>query len=98
MLLITVDKLPFGDIAARKRLGRAHIVNRGGDAAYANYEIKIRDQDDNVVMSGHLHDYPRHAGHVFDLVARGLATALNGGREELPPRPVHSWRQDGSWD
>ncbi|AQH01372.1 hypothetical protein A9R05_21300 [Burkholderia sp. KK1] len=96
MLLITVDKLPLGDVAGRKQLGRAHIVNCGGDGAYGSYAIEILDAEGRVVMSGHIAYYPRHAGHVFDLVARGLAAALSG-REALPPRPVHPWRQDKEW-
>ena len=32
--------------------------------------------------------YPRWATSVWDLVARGLAAALNRGREGLPPRPA----------
>jgi hypothetical protein len=94
MLLVTVDLLPLGDVAGRTQLGRAHIVNTGGNAAYGNYDVRILDQDGAVMMSGRIEDYPRHAGHVFDLVARGLSAALSG-EEALPPRPVHPWRQDG---
>lgn len=94
MLLGTVELLPGDDPAPqlRKELGRVEIVNRGGDAAYASYEVRSFDEDALQFSTGHLSDYPRYATTVLDLVGRGIVTAL-AGREELPPRPVHPWRR-----
>lgn len=36
----------------------------------------------------HVRSYPRWSATVWDLVARCLAAALNGGKEQLPPRPT----------
>ncbi|EEA03730.1 conserved hypothetical protein [Burkholderia sp. H160] len=96
MLQITVELLPLGNQSpeCRKHLGHAEVVNVGGDAAYGNYEIRLFDDTGAQFKTAHLADYPRFATTVFDLVARGVATAL-AGREELPPRPVHPWRNSG---
>jgi hypothetical protein len=93
MLLVTVEKLPFGDPdpRLRKELARVEIVNIGGDAAYASYDVRLFDERRLQFCSGHLHDYPRFAGTVLDLVGRGIVTAL-AGSEVLPPRPTHPWR------
>ncbi len=96
MLLITVELLPLGSGCGRKTLGEMRIINVGGNAAYGNYLIEVNDLD-APRWTGQLTDYPRHAGSVWDLVARGIVVAM-AGREELPPRPVHAWRQEGSED
>ncbi|MBB5400539.1 hypothetical protein [Paraburkholderia youngii] len=94
MLLISIELLPGGEPAPelRKELGKVEIVNVGGDAAYASYEVRLFDEEARQFSSGHLSDYPRYATTVLDLVGRGIVTAL-AGREELPPRPVHPWRR-----
>jgi hypothetical protein len=88
MLQVTVELLPFGDpnAATRKQLGNVEIVNIGGDRAHASYEFRVFDETGVRIASGLLADYPRFATTVWDLVARGVATAL-AGKEELPPSP-----------
>ncbi|MGF6924364.1 hypothetical protein [Paraburkholderia sp. 40] len=89
MLQVTVELLPFGDpdAATRKHLGKVEIVNVVGDRARASYEVRVFDQAGERIATGHLENYPRFATTVWDLVARGVATAL-AGREELPARPL----------
>jgi len=88
MLQVTVELLPFGDpdAATRKHLGTVEIVNIGGARAQASYEVRVFDEAGERIATGHLEDYPRFSATVWDLVARGVATAL-AGKEELPPRP-----------
>jgi hypothetical protein len=88
MLQVTVELWPFGDpdAATRKHLGKVEIVNVGGDRAQASYKVRVFDEAGEQIATGHLEDYPRCAATVWDLVARGVATAL-AGEEKLPPRP-----------
>ncbi|SEK07249.1 hypothetical protein [Paraburkholderia diazotrophica] len=92
MLLVTVELLLFGDPnpKLRKLLGSVEIVNVGSDPRYGSYEVRLFNEAGKEFATGELADYPRFATTVFDLVARGVATAL-AGKEELPPRPVHPW-------
>ena len=83
---VTVELLPFGQPATRT-LGLVEIVNIHGDSAAASYEIRVYDEVRNRIATGQLDNYPRFATTVWDLVARGIATAL-AGKEELPPRPT----------
>lgn len=92
MLVVTIEKLPLGRQEGRKQLGQARIVNVGGDAAYAAYEVEVLDEKGEAIGRGEISDYPRFATTVWDLVIRGLSTALSG-TEQLPPRPVYSWKQ-----
>jgi hypothetical protein len=98
MLLITLELISGREIGRRKMLGQMAITNSGGDAAYGSYMVEVREFPDKPTLTALLNDYPRFAASPWDLVARGLATALSNGREELPPRPVHAWRQEGSED
>jgi hypothetical protein len=95
VLLITVELLPGGSEKGRRTLGEARIINVGGDAAYGHYLIELREGYDEPKWLGQLSDYPRFAGSVWDLAARGIIVAM-AGSEWLPPRPVHAWRQDES--
>jgi len=92
VLLITVELLPQGSEKERRTLGETRIINVGGDAAYGNYLVEVKEGSSEPKWLGQLSDYPRFAGSVWDLVARGLTVAMVG-REELPPRPVHPWRE-----
>jgi hypothetical protein len=96
MLLVTLDLLPLGFEDGRRRLGATRIINVGGSAAYANYIVEVMEDASEIPkFRGQLTDYPRFAGSTWDLVARGIIVSM-AGIEALPPRPVHSWRQDGS--
>ncbi len=88
MLLVTVEKLPYGDPdpQLRKQLATVEIVNIGGNFVSASYEVRLFGEVGNRIATGLLVDYPRHAAMVLDLVGRGIVTAL-AGSEELPPRP-----------
>ncbi|ACD18252.1 conserved hypothetical protein [Paraburkholderia phytofirmans PsJN] len=88
MLLVTVEKLPYGDPDPRfrKQLATVEIVNIGGSFASASYEVRLFEEAGNRIATGLLVDYPRYATTVLDLVGRGIVTAL-AGSEELPPRP-----------
>jgi hypothetical protein len=88
MLQVTVELLPYGDpdAARRKHLGTVKIVNICGDRARGSYEVHVFDETGERIATGYLPDYPRFATTVWDLVARGVATAL-AGEEKLPLRP-----------
>jgi hypothetical protein len=88
MLRVTIELLPMGGTKGRKHLGHVHIINVEGNAAYASYQIDVFDDAGKKIATGNLADYPRFAATVWDLAARGIATAL-AGQEELPPRPAH---------
>ncbi|NPT58117.1 hypothetical protein [Paraburkholderia elongata] len=62
-------------------------INKHGDYAVTVFEGK----DEHQVGTATLTAYPRFGGSVWDLVARGIATAL-AGKEQLPERPVFPWR------
>lgn len=93
MLLVTLELLPLGSGEQRRTIGQIRIINVDGDPAYGNYPIELKEDRAKSVRTGRVIDYPRHAGSAWDLVARAIALVL-AGSEELPPRPVHSWRQD----
>lgn len=97
MLLITVELLSGGSEEGRRTLGEARIIDVGGDAAYGHYLTEVREGFDKPKWHGQLSDSPRFAGRVWDLAARGIVIAMTGS-EELPPRPVHAWRQEDSRD
>ncbi|WP_042261655.1 hypothetical protein [Paraburkholderia heleia] len=88
MLRITVELLPGGRESGKRVIATADIA-RVRNGALADYAVVLDDAvlgevgDRAIVRS-----YPRWAGSVWDLVARGLAAARNQGREALPPRPA----------
>jgi hypothetical protein len=88
MLRVTVELLPGGRESEKRVIATADIARVGG-GALADYRVALKDAAlGEVGERALLQSYPRRAGSVWDLVARGLAAALNRGREELPPRPV----------
>lgn len=100
MLRVTVELCP--PHGPSRVLGYAEIENVTGDEGHADYGVAIakygdyaitvfEGKDEHQVGTATLTAYPRFPGTVWDLVARGIATAL-AGREELPPRPVFPWR------
>lgn len=60
---------------------------RGG--ALADYKVRFREEmlGDVGEASTLLRAYPRWSATVWDLVARSISVALNGGNEQLPARP-----------
>jgi hypothetical protein len=57
--------------------------------ALADYRVALKDEVlGEVGEPAMVRSYPRWAGSVWNLVAHCLATALNEGHEELPPRPA----------
>ena len=91
MLLVTLELLPRGSEEQRRTIGQVRITNVGGDPAYGDYSIELKEDRAKSVRTASVIDYPRHAGSTWDLVARAITVAL-AGKEELPPRPVHPWR------
>jgi hypothetical protein len=85
MLKIVVELWPGGQESGRRVLATADIARMKG-GPHADYEVLLQDDVLGEVGLGTLHEYPRYAASVWDLVARGIAVALDG-REELPPRP-----------
>lgn len=88
MLRITVELLPGGRESGKRVIATADIA-RVRNGALADYAVALDDAvlgevGERAIVRG----YPRWAGSVWDLVARGLAAALNQGREVLPPRPA----------
>ncbi|CAJ0730534.1 MAG: hypothetical protein QM625_10270 [Ralstonia sp.] len=85
MLKVTVELWPGGREDGRRVLATADIA-RIRSGAHADYDVMLNEEVLGEVDSGTLHEYPRYAASVWDLVARGVAAALSG-REELPTRP-----------
>ncbi|WP_338019380.1 hypothetical protein [Paraburkholderia tagetis] len=64
-------------------------IGRVKDGALADYQVDLQeDLLGDVGDMAFVRSYPRWSASVWDLVARCIAAALSGGREELPPRPV----------
>jgi hypothetical protein len=91
MLRITIELLPGGREDGKRVIATADVVrlSDGPIAALAEYKVALDDEmlgevGEQIVV----HNYPRWATSVWDLVARCIAAALNHGREVLPPRPV----------
>jgi hypothetical protein len=100
MLKVTVELWP--PHGPSRVLGYAEIENVTGDEKHADYGVAIakygdyavplfEGKDEHEVGAATLTSYPRFSGSVWDLVARGIATAL-AGKEQLPERPVFPWR------
>jgi len=90
MLRVTVELWPGGRERAKRVIATADIA-RIRDGARADYEVRLAEDLLDGVGVGELAtvaDYPRWSATVWDLVARCIAASLNGGREELPSRPV----------
>lgn len=88
MLKITVELWPGGRESGRRTIATAFIVNvRGG--ALADYEVQFREETLGDVGEASVvpRAYPRWSATVWDLVARSISVALNGGNEKLPGRP-----------
>jgi hypothetical protein len=100
VLKVTVELCP--PHGPSRILGYAEIENISSDDASANdgvsitkygdYSVTVYEgKDEHEVGTATLSNYPRFGGSVWDLVARGIATAL-AGKEELPERPVFPWK------
>ena len=89
MLRVTVELLPHGRDG--RTLAYAEIENVGGDEKHASYLVHLYDEAYGEVGTATIADYPRFSASVWDLVVRGVATALVG-KEELPPRPTFPWK------
>jgi hypothetical protein len=100
VLKITVELCP--PHGPSRVLGYAEIENISCEETHADYAVAIakhgdyaitvfEGKDEHEVGTATLTNYPRFAGTVWDLVARGVATAI-AGKEELPERPVFPWR------
>lgn len=100
MLKVTVELCP--PHGPSPVLGYAEIENVTGDEGQADYGVAVakygdyaitllEGTDEHEVGKATLTNYPRFGGSVWDLVARGIATAL-AGKEELPERPPFPWR------
>jgi hypothetical protein len=88
MLRVTVELWPGGRESGRRVIATADI-GRVKDGALADYKVDLEEKLLGYVGdTATVHSYPRWSASVWDLVARCIAAALNGGREELPPRPV----------
>ena len=88
MLRVTVELWPGGRESGRRVLATADIA-RIKSGAHADYEVDLREALlGDVGDTATVREYPRWSASVWDLVGRCIATALNGGREELPLRPL----------
>ena len=88
MLRVTVELWPGGRESGKRVIATADI-GRVRSGALADYKVHLEEMPlgtvgDNVIV----HDYQRWSASIWDMVARCIAVALSGGREELPPRPV----------
>jgi hypothetical protein len=88
MLKVTVELWPGGRESGKRVIATADI-GRVKNGALADYEVGLEEVllgavGDTAVVQ----DYPRWSASVWDLVTRCIAAGLNGGNEELPPRPV----------
>lgn len=91
MLRVTVELLPGGREREKCVIATADItrVSDGSLGALADYRVALQDAvlgevGERAVVRG----YPRWADSVWDLVARGIAAALNRDTEALPARPA----------
>ncbi|MEX3949817.1 hypothetical protein AB4Y40_18955 [Paraburkholderia sp. EG287B] len=88
MLRVTIELLPGGRECEKRVIASADIT-RLGDGALGDYRVILHESSLGVVGEpAFVRDYPRWASSVWDLTARCVATALNYGPEELPPRPA----------
>jgi hypothetical protein len=85
MLRVTVELWPGGRESGRRVLATANI-GRIKNGALADYKVELHEDVQGEIGTAALHDYPRYASSLWDLVARAVAVALTG-KEELPPRP-----------
>ncbi|SOY52711.1 conserved hypothetical protein [Cupriavidus taiwanensis] len=86
MLRVTIELLPGGNACSGQVIASAELVRKHG-AALATYAIKLREEGLSQERQGELHEYPRYATSIWDLVARGIAVAMTGS-EQLSPKPV----------
>ncbi|MGF6634885.1 hypothetical protein [Paraburkholderia sp. MM6662-R1] len=92
MLRVTIELLPGGRESGKRVIATADIarVSEAPFGALADYRVVLKD----AVLGGEIGEravvrsYPRWATSVWDLVARGIAAALNQDTESLPPRPT----------
>lgn len=88
MLRVTVELWPGGREAGKRMIATADI-GRVKNGALADYEVHLEESPHGDVGDmATVREYPRWSTSVWDLVARSIAAALNGGREALPERPV----------
>jgi predicted house-cleaning noncanonical NTP pyrophosphatase (MazG superfamily) len=88
MLRITVELWPGGRESGKRVIAIADIA-RVKDGAQADYEVELQEKLlESVGEIAHVRNYPRWSASVWDLVGRCITAALNGGKEELPPRPI----------
>lgn len=87
MLRVTVELWPGGRESSKKVIASADI-GRVKNGAHADYEVRLSESPIGSVGIGHVREYPRWSASVWDLVARCIAAALNGGQEGLPSRPT----------
>ena len=88
MLRVTVELWPGGRESGKRVIATADI-GRVRRAAFADYQVQLEEGVLGAVGDvAYVSDYPRWSASVWDLVARSIAAALNGGQEELPPRPL----------
>ena len=90
MLKVIIELWPGGREAGRRVIATADI-GRVKDGQLADYEVELQEkllEHIGVGEIAHVREYPRWSASVWDLVGRCIAAALNGGKEELPPRPV----------
>lgn len=88
MLRVTVELWPSGRESGKRVIATADI-GRVKDGALADYEVHLEESTLGDV--GHIAtvcEYSRWSASVWDLVARCIAAALNGGQEGLPSRPT----------
>jgi hypothetical protein len=88
MLRITVELLPGGREREKRVIATADIA-RVSDGPLADYRVALQDAVlGEIGERAMVRSYPRWAGSVWDLVARGIAAALNQDAEALPARPT----------
>ncbi len=90
MLRVTVELWPGGRHGPKRVIATADI-GRIRDGKHADYEVRLTEDLLGGIGVGEIAtvaEYPRWSASVWDLVGRCIAASLNGGREELPPRPV----------
>lgn len=87
MLRVTVEPWPGGRESGKRVIAIADI-GKVKDGALADYEVHLEESTlGDVGNIATVCECPRWSASVWDLVARCIAAALNGGQEGLPPRP-----------
>jgi len=78
MIEVKIDLVPFGIYSSTRQIGFIKIVNDAtGNAEIGNYKYELRDDRDNIILSGEYKGFKR-AGGIFLLLKEILDDCFGG--------------------